>query len=394
MSCARFLAELFLHPQRLHTSRRRELWPALELIAENPSPSPDDEKEYVKGSDFGLLALNSTRSVGLEAVVQYARWIKASESGIRADSEGLPEVFALLAKHLDGTADQSIAVREMYGMQFRILAWLDRAWLERQLPALFPEEPFRVLDRFAWNSYLRFSRPIADLLPAMRFRYERAINALQAHANVVDDSERALGGHLIGYYASGAIALGDPLLASFFLKASPRLRAQTIGDIGWHLREEQSGNLSSVAQERLVTLWESRFASASQKHVSEARQELASFGWWLSSKKFADAWAIQQAVSVLDTFRKLDPDFAVVERLAELASAYPFEAVHCLGLIFEEDRDGWAIHGWGENPQIIIREALRDHERGREEATRVLNIFISRGHNGFRSLLRVPETLP
>jgi hypothetical protein len=37
---------------------------------------------------------------------------------------------------------------------------------------------------------------------------------------------------------------------------------------------------------------------------------------------------------VLDKFRAINPDFAVVERLAELATAYPFEAVHCLGIIF------------------------------------------------------------
>lgn len=384
MSSARFLSELFLHPHRLDIRRWREFWSVLELIAQNPSPSPEDDEQRKEGPDFGLAALNNIRSVGLLAVMQYARWIKAS--GSTADSDAFPDAMALLAKHLDPQTDKSVAVREMFGMHFNLLAWLDRKWLERELPALFPEK-FSTLDRFAWGSYVLFSQPIADLLAAMRFRYERAVNALQRKAGSVNDAERALGNHLTAYYASGAIDLDDPLLTLFFAKASSALRAQTIGDIGWHLREHQSGDIPSHTQERLMNLWEHRFARASAEEASEAQQELASFGWWLASKKFPDSWAIQQAIAVLDRFRRIDPDFAVVERLAELAPLYAFEATHALGIVFEEDKEGWSIHGWGENPQIIIREALKCDQRSRREAERVVNIFVSRGHAGLRSLL-------
>jgi hypothetical protein len=387
MSSARFLSELFLHPQRLDISRCGEFWPALELVTQSPSPSPEDEKQYEGGSDLGLAALNNIRSVGVQAVMQYARWIKESDSGITAESVALTKAFALLAKHLDPETDKSVAVREMFGMHFNLLAWLDRKWLEQHLPALFPKR-FPTLDRFAWGSYLLFSRPLSDLLPAMRFRYERAVNALQRNVGSVDDSERALGNHLIGYYASGAIELGDSLLQSFFETASPALRAQTIGDIGWQLREDQSGSIPSHLQERLMNLWGYRFARASVAPVSEAQRELASFGWWLASKKFPDPWSVHQALAVLDKFRKLDPDFAVVERLAEVAPQYAFEAAHALGIIFEEDREGWSIHGWGENPQVILREALKHDPRSRHEAERVVNLLVSRGHAGFRSLLK------
>jgi hypothetical protein len=391
MSSARFLSELFLHPQRLAPDRSLELWPALELIAQSPSPLPEEEKQYVKGSDYGFAALNNIRSVGVQAVMQYARWIKNSENSTISNPTGTGKALELLAKRLDPSIDKSVAVREMFGMHFNLLAWLDYKWLEKNLTALFPKEP-KVLDRFAWNSYLRFSQPRADILPAMRFRYERAINALQPTAASVDDSNRALGSHIIGYYASRVIELDDPLFTSFFRKASPSLRAQTIGDIGWQLREHQSGILPTPLQERLMTLWQDRFAKASEGRSEEAPRELASFGWWLACKKFPDAWAVHQAISVLDAFRKIEPDFAVVERMAELAPAYPFEGVHLLGIVFEEDREGWAIHGWGEHPQTIIREALKSDERSRNEAERVVNLFVSRGHTGFRSLLKPRET--
>jgi hypothetical protein len=388
MSSARFLTELFLHPERLDTSRHLEFWPALKLIAENPSPTDDDEAEYRKKADFGILALNSTRPVGLEAVMRYARWLKLSAKGPKVDAQGLPEVFNLLSTHLDPKVDNSVAVREMYGMQFGLLTWLDQGWWQQQLPTLFPDGgKQRHLDRFAWNSYLRFSRPFVAMLPAMTFRYKRAINALQANATEVSDDLRFLGNHLMQYYGAGAIHLDDALLTLFFEKASPALRAQTIGDVGWHLGQEGAGELDRNIQKRFMDLWEYRVARGLE-HVNVSREELGGFGWWFASKKFPDDWSVRQLLTVVETFRNVNPDFAVVKRLAELAPAYPYEAVHGLGIIFEEDRNGWAIHGWADSPQIIISEALKADERSRAEADRVVNLLVARGHRGFRDSLK------
>lgn len=384
MSSARFLTELFLHPDRLDMSRHLEFWPALKLIAENQSPTDEDEVEYRTKADFGMLALNSTRPIGLEAVMRYARWLKLSAKDAQVDAQGLPDVFKLLAAHLDPNVDNSVAVREMYGMQFGLLAWLDKDWWSQQLPALFPGEgKLRYLDRFAWNSYLRFSRPFSAMLPAMRFRYERAVNALQPNAAEVSDDLRSLGNHLMQYYALGAIQLDDALLEAFFAKASPSLRAQTIGDIGWQLGQEETKELDKTIRKRLMDLWEYRLTQG-MDHVNASREELGSFGWWFASKKFPDDWAILQLLRVVETFHQVTPDFAVVKRLAELAQTYPYEAVRALGVIFEEDRDGWAIHGWAESPQIIISAALEAEERSRDEANRVVNLLVARGHRGFR----------
>jgi hypothetical protein len=385
MSSARFLTELFLHPEHIPVERHEEFWPTLDLIAQIQSPTADDEKEYRKTSHFGMMALNSTRPVALEAVMRYARWLKLSKTDFEVNAKGLPRAFDLLSRHIDPAIDDSVAVREIFGMQFGLLAWLDRTWLEQQLSALFPSKPHKVLDRFAWNSYLRFSYPIAEMLPAMRFRYERAINALNPKASSVDDTDRALGNHLTHYVAAGIIALDDPLLALFFSKSSLALRAQTVGDVGWHLGQDTE-ELGAAVQKRLMDFWESRYAAGLADRVN-AREELGAFGWWLSSKKFPNDWAVRQAVGVADNFRDLHPDFAVVERFAELAPTYPFESVHCLGIVFEEDREGWAIHGWGDNPRVIIREALKGGERSQAEAVHVVNLLVARGHRGYRTML-------
>jgi hypothetical protein len=390
MSSARFLTELFLHESRLDVSRHMEFWSALKLIAENPSPAEKDEQEYRKRADFGMLALNSTRPVGLEAVMRYARWLKISHKELKVDAESTPEVFDLLAAHLDPEVDSSVAVREMYGMQFGLLCWLDQAWWEKQLPAMFPgDKTLRVLDRFAWNAYLRFSRAYAAMLPAMRFRYERAVGSLQSNDTDISEGDRRLGNHFMQYYASKALQIDDPLFTSFFAKASPALRAQTIGDVGWHLGQEDAGELDVGVQKRFMDVWEHRLAQGMQ-NVNAFREELGAFGWWFASKKFSDDWSIDQLMTVVEKFRNIHPDFAVIKRLAELAPKYPYEAVRCLGIIFEEDKDGWAIHGWADAPQVIIGEAIKGDEKSREEADRVANMLVARGHRSFKELLKMP----
>ena len=81
--------------------------------------------------------------------------------------------------------------------------------------------------------------------------------------------------------------------------------------------------------------------------------ELETFGWWLGSGKFPEDWSIAHAMRILETTKALRPDFAVVEALDSLAPRYPFEAVRVVRVLFENDKDGWAIHGWDQHLDIL-----------------------------------------
>ena len=51
--------------------------------------------------------------------------------------------------------------------------------------------------------------------------------------------------------------------------------------------------------------------------------------------------------------------------------------------------EGWSIYGWQEHPRDILTTALRsESSEAREEAKRVINLLGSRGHHGYRDLLR------
>lgn len=385
MSAARFMTDLLLQIERLDLTRARDLFQAVRASCYVPSPTEKDEVEYKKEAKrFSFLALNSPRPVGIEAMIRYGRWLKIATPEGDFTAERLRPVFDLLEQKLDPAQDSSVAVREMFGMQFRTLAWLDLGWFVSVIPKLFPGKADKLLDRFAWNAYLRFGGPLLSTVPAMRGRYEIAVRGLEKNAAEVSDLDRVVASHLMQYYAQGALELDDPLLILFFERASTALRGQAIGDIGWSLGHEDAP-LSEEVQVRLMRLWESRMAQLNDA-PKDKTDELATFGWWLASKKFPDNWAVDQAIQALERCRSLRPDFAVVEAFAGVAARFPYEAIRTVHVIFEEDRDGWAIHGWNQHLRSILTEALSDGDKARQEAEAMIELLVSRGFLEYRNL--------
>jgi hypothetical protein len=389
MSAARFLSDLFLEENRLDIARADELLPPARSVCFLPRPTVEDEAEYKKEpSRHASFALNTPRPVGVEAMIRYGRWIKLATPEAEFTPGLLATVFAVLEQKLDAAQEPSAAVREMFGMQFRTVAWLGLEWFLSVIPKLFPgkdgTKEEKTLDRFAWNSYLQYCGPVSETLPATRKRYVMAIKALPKGDATVGENDRTLASHLMQYYAHGVIELDDLLLVQFFASASIKLRAQAVGDIGWNLIQE-GAFLSPDMQARFMRLWESRMELLKTGSKEEA-EELATFGWWLACGKFPDEWAVEQALQILERVRSLRPDFAVVEALDRLSSKYPYEAMRIVHVLFEEDRDGWAIHGWDQHLDSILKEALRDGEMARKEAEAMIELLVSRGFRGYRNL--------
>jgi hypothetical protein len=391
MSAARFMTDLLLQEKRLDISRSDELFPVVRAMCFLPRPTLEDEVEYKKeASRYASYALNTPRPVGVEAMIRYGRWIKLATPEAEFTPALLAPVFEVLEQKLDAGQEPSAAVREMFGMQFRTLAWLDLDWFTSVIPKLFPGKDGkfkdeRMLDRFAWTAYLQYGGPVRDTVPAMRKRYLLAVRALQKGEDSVRELDRTLAGHLMQYYAHGAIEIDDPLLTQFFESASVKLRGQAVGDIGWSLGHE-TAPLSPEMQARLMRLWESRMLLLGAGSKDDA-DELATFGWWMSSGKFPDEWVIGQAMPILELLRSLRPDFAVVESLDGLSSKYPYQAVRVVRVLFEDDRDGWAIHGWNQHLDSILKEALNDGHSARAEAEQMIELLVSKGFRGYRSFL-------
>jgi hypothetical protein len=395
MSAARYLTDLLLQEVRLDVTRTAEIWPAVRAVCYLARPTVEDEAEYKKEANrYASFALNTPRPVGVEAMIRYGRWLKLATPADRFRPDQLAPVFDVLDQKLNPLEEPSVAVREMFGMQFRTLAWLDLAWFSTAIPKLFPgkdskDKEERTLDRFAWNTYLQYGGPVADTVTAMRNRYLMAIQALSSSDTTVSDIDRTLASHIIQYYGHGAIELDDPMLVQFFETASVSLRAQALGDIGWNVGHE-GASLDGKIQARFMSLLDSRMFLLDPGSTQDAN-ELASFGWWLGSGKFPDEWAIERAMLILEKTRSLRPDFTVIEQLSRLRTAYPYEAVRIMRVLFEDDKDGWAIHGWGQHLDDILRAAFDDGDKAREEAGEFVELLVARGFRGYREFAGKPK---
>lgn len=391
MSAARFMSDLMLQTERLELRRAGELFETVRALCSVPRPTPEDEIEYKKqASRYASFALNTPRPVGVEAMIRYGRWIKLATPEKDFKRGLLNPVFAILEQKLNVAEEPSAAVREMFGMQFQLLAWLDLEWFNSVIPKLFPGKGGKLpeektLDRFAWHSYLLYGGVVLPTLPAMRRRYAAAIKSLQQDATEVEETDRTLASHLMRFYAHSAIEIDDPLLVDFFSSASPALRAQAIGDIGWSIGQDDAA-LTPAIGERLMRLLEHRL-SLLKKASREDGRELETFGWWVNCGKFPEAWVVDQAMQILEKQHCLSPDFAVAETFASLASKYPYEAVRVAHVLLGEDRDGWSIHGWNEHLDTILKAALRNGEDAKKEAVAMIDLLAMRGFRGYRNML-------
>lgn len=391
MSAARYMAELMLKTERLDLKRADELFLVVRAMCYLPHPTEEEEASYKKESSrYASFALNTPRPVGVEAMIRYGRWLKLATPEAEFKREQLGPTLAVLEEKLNSVEEPSVAVREMFGMQFRTLAWLDHEWFTSVVPKLFPGKTGKLpvektQDRFAWSAYLRYGGLVLSMLPAMRNRYAAAIKSLPKNSTEIDEVERTLASHLMQYYAHSKIELDDPLLTQFFALASPALRAQALGDIGWSIGKEET-LLSEPIKDRLMALLNSRIFLLKNDSRDEAK-ELETFGWWMDSGKFPEEWAVGHAMQILEVQRTLRPDFAVVKTFSELAKKYPYQAVRVANVLLEEDRDGWSIHGWSQHLDSILETALNDGDNAKAEATAMIDLLAARGFRGYRRLL-------
>ena len=82
----------------------------------------------------------------------------------------------------------------------------------------------------------------------------------------------------------------------------------------------------------------------------------------------------------------IQPDGAIVERLAALAEAHPVMVVECLGHLLEGAQDDyWNLDLWVKHAREALAIAVKNPE-SRSAALDVVNRFGARGYIAFRDL--------
>jgi hypothetical protein len=385
---------------------RGAVWPGIELLATDSDPTPNDEAHYLRGqnADPESLAINTTRGEGMSDVVRYALWVRgkiaSGENGAERLKRGfdeIPEARQVLADHLDPRIDPSLAIRSVYGRWLPWLHLVDRAWVEGNLPRIFPDaQDLRGLRDSAWTAYIVHCDAYNDVFELLRPQYLHEMDQIGKHAYVgshLGHPDERLAAHLITMYWRGKLPIHDLLLQDFYQKSPAKLRGYAMEFVGRSLRND-TGEVAPEILERLRELWAFRLGAAQAAGApAYCAEELSRFGWWFAAKKFDDEWAVGQLAESLRIAKKAEPDHLVVESLAELAASMPRKSVECLAMIVAGDKEGWGVLGWRESARKILGEAMNSaDEVARTVAADLIHRLGARGYFEFGELLPVaPE---
>jgi hypothetical protein len=305
--------------------------------------------------------------------------------------KAMPEVRRVFDFHLDANNDESLTIRSIYGHRAPWLQFLDPQWAKENRTAIFPGADSERWHS-AWDTYIGYNAPYNDVFEWLKEEYREAIERIGTHDHPWAQSQGPdcfLAQHLITFYLKGMIRVDSEILTNFYQKADTNLRAFAFNFLGRTLRDTK-GEVSSPVLDRAKRLWTLRKAEA-QNESEHSVRELQEFGWWFTSSKLDVNWSLNQLLDVLRLAKTVQPDFLVVERLVETASAFPRESVQALQLMIAGDVKGWGILGWSDKAKDIIRAARKsaDHQ-ARQIAEDLVNKLGSRGHFDFGAILEEP----
>ncbi len=385
------------HPGAIPFELRQQVWEVLRPLTEDPDPTPNDEqRDYEGNMDPVTLAINTVRGQALEAVIQYALWVRRhfekapdAETRLQRGFDEMPEVRGVLEAHLDPSREPSWAVRSVYGRWFPWLALLDPEWARTHASAIFPHDNEPLFEA-AWNSYVISCRAYDGVLDMLRPHYQFAvehIGARKVSLPWLEDPDENLAEHLMVFYWRGRLSLEDPLFTTFWQQATDNLRAHAIAFIGRALKQTEE-EIPQEILERLKRLWAWRLAAVQEaQDASSHEKEMAAFGWWFVSAKFDPEWALEQLCISLQIAGKTAPVHLVLEQLAKTAETHPLKSVECLRLVAASDAEGWELYARRDHIRQVLLWALRSPE-ARQEAERVIHYLGSRGFLEYGELLK------
>jgi hypothetical protein len=396
------IAELLsngLEQNAIPISLRQRVWDVLGPLTDDSEPTPEYEAQY-GGSNMDplTLSINTARGEAMHAVVRYALWIRRTFDRETHEMEGesrlltfdsTPEVKAVLERHLDPKLDPAVAVRAVYGQWFPWLVLLDAEWTSGHLEAIFPVAPeLKPYWNAAWETYLFYSKLYENVFVILSKEYNRAVNEVDAPiegGKLHSDKASRLGEHLMVMYGRGKLELSDPdgLVSRFLDRASERAREAALEFVGRSMQGDVP--LDPEVALRFQALWANFLSTAaSGEHV----RELNGFGWWFVSGKLDETWSLTQLLNALNLGVQVEPDHLVVKRLGSIAQSMPSEAVECLRLMAQGDKEGWRIYRWRGDARAILAAGLSSsHPIAQKTSRDLINWFGARGIHDFRDLI-------
>jgi len=278
---ADLLAELLARDQ-IELTDRELVWSIVVRLTTDPDPSP--ERELATDAAPLQLALSTLRPQGAIAVVRYVQWLDvrlpSGEGPGRLGFAAAPETQPVLERLLD--QDPSSSVRAALAAELPVLASLDSEWLAARITAT-ADPAGDELATVGWSNYLKYASVLIPAVTILSEGYRRAVTAIEAAAEEIDDNRRQLADHVAVIWRDAPDAVPG-LLEQHFAAAADADRARVIATLGRALRPGPDGGYEPSAEdlERHRSLWDERLAA------TPGALELREFSWWWLSGRLSE----------------------------------------------------------------------------------------------------------
>ena len=244
---------------------REDLSSILRMLCEQADSRLDNEDAVTSDHrDYLTEAINNTRSLALENVVEFGFWLRrfSQEADITEVTDIFEGRFGLALE-----VPLTLPERAILAFNYSRIFSLDSDWAALHRSDLFPQEEMSHW-AVAFGTFLRYTRPNLPSFSALRSDYEFAVKNL-ATVSVLphggSDFAEVLGQYLFTFYVWGEYQLtGDDSLIQEFYKAvgSDSGHCGSLFDhIGWTLGNTPKPLPQDLA-ERIFAFFEWRLAEA------------------------------------------------------------------------------------------------------------------------------------
>lgn len=384
---------------------RETVWEIVNALCQDHAKSYviyDIEEDDPRVHDYLHLGINSPRGKAIQAALEYAHWvadhIKIEDNSLEivpGGFEAMPEFRDMLAWQINA-ANRTYEAMSIFGSSIWIIYWIDPDWLETNADDLFDltgieRSPMAAEGWAAWNAFMVWVKPHIEYYQCLKKQFVYVVE--QAGAVELTDRSREqpmhhLGEHLMVLYGRGQLDFDDDggILQRFIETANQDIRRHAIGFIGHSL--EGYGNLPEEVLQRFMSLWEMYWDGPGRQDAHEQPDALL-FGTWFSCGKFPNQWALDRLHEFVEITPRVEPDYSVVERLAEIADADILKVTTILDLIVRGDIEGWRVSSWVESAEAIIGQAMEAGGEVQHIAMNLINHLGRRGYDRFGKLLDI-----
>ncbi len=281
----------------------------------------EDEPVLLNRDDQLTEAINNTRSMALEHLVDFGYWIRRQSEDDQADT---PEVFTILEKRLSSECKYSLTLPEyaILGLNYGRICYLNREWAVRHKNDLLPQEKLLAWTE-AFGNFLRYNRPYKQDFDIVRDDIEFALENIDKFKT---NSANTLSEHLFTYYLWKVYPLrGDSsLLEKFYEKTKEnKKRWSHLFDYVGRRLKNSGKQLEADLKQRIIDFFDWRFE---KKEPSELKK----FAFWLEAECLDAEWRLKSNSSILDVCGSGDIEiYTQVNTLQEMIEDHTALVVEC-----------------------------------------------------------------